>query len=165
MKALMCVPNISEGTDLSIVEKVVDAIRSAPGVMLLDYSSNSDHNRPLLPISANLIRSLRPRALAKTALELIDMTGQKGSTPAREPWMWFLLSQSVGFPRKNPFLLPETLAATWETPWVSPSIFTRMQPPDRKGRTLPRLAKDSMRLSLKNSRTRSGHRMKAPANL
>jgi glutamate formiminotransferase len=82
MKALMCVPNISEGTDLSIVEKVVDAIRSAPGVMLLDYSSNSDHNRSVItyigqpgPVAA------ATRELAKTALELIDMTGQKGSHP------------------------------------------------------------------------------------
>jgi len=82
MKALMCVPNISEGTDLSIVEKVVDTIRSAPGVMLLDYSSNSDHNRSVItyigqpdPVAA------ATRALAKTALERIDMTGQKGSHP------------------------------------------------------------------------------------
>lgn len=82
MKALMCVPNISEGTDLSVVEKVVDAVRSAPGVMLLDYSSNSDHNRSVItyigqpePVAA------ATRELAKTALELIDMTWQKGSHP------------------------------------------------------------------------------------
>ena len=82
MKALMCVPNISEGTDLSIVEKVVDAIRSAPGVMLLDYSSNSDHNRSVItyigqpePVAA------ATRELAKTALELIDMTDHKGKHP------------------------------------------------------------------------------------
>lgn len=82
MKALMCVPNISEGTDLSVVEKVVDAVRSAPGVMLLDYSSNSDHNRSVItyigqpePVAA------ATRELVKTALELIDMTWQKGSHP------------------------------------------------------------------------------------
>jgi glutamate formiminotransferase / 5-formyltetrahydrofolate cyclo-ligase len=82
MKALMCVPNISEGTDLTIVEKVVDAIRSEPGVMLLDYSSNADHNRSVItyigrpePVVA------ATKALAKTALALIDMTRQKGSHP------------------------------------------------------------------------------------
>jgi len=82
MKALMCVPNISEGTDLSIVEKVVDAIRSTPGVMLLDYSSNSDHNRSVItyigqpdPVAA------ATRELAKTALELIDMSRHNGSHP------------------------------------------------------------------------------------
>ncbi len=82
MKALMCVPNISEGTDLSVVEKVVDAVRSAPGVMLLDYSSNSDHNRSVItyigqpePVAA------ATRKLAETALGLIDMTAHKGSHP------------------------------------------------------------------------------------
>jgi glutamate formiminotransferase len=82
MKALMCVPNISEGTDLTIVEKVVDAIRSAPGVMLLDYSSNADHNRSVITYIG------RPEAvvaaskeLTQTALGLIDMTNQKGSHP------------------------------------------------------------------------------------
>ncbi len=82
MKALMCVPNISEGTDLSVVEKVVDAVRSAPGVMLLDYSSNSDHNRSVI----TYIGQPKPviaatRKLTETALGLIDMTCHKGSHP------------------------------------------------------------------------------------
>lgn len=82
MKALMCVPNISEGTDLAVVEKVVDVIRSAAGVMLLDYSSNADHNRSVITYMG------RPEAVVtatkqftQTALELIDMTLQKGSHP------------------------------------------------------------------------------------
>jgi glutamate formiminotransferase len=82
MKALMCVPNISEGTDLSVVKKVVDVVRSAPGVMLLDHSSNSDHNRSVItyigrpePVVA------ATKKLAEIALELIDMTCHKGSHP------------------------------------------------------------------------------------
>ena len=82
MKALMCVPNISEGTDLSVVEKVVDVVRSTPGVMLLDHSSNSDHNRSVItyigrpePVVA------ATKKLAEIALELIDMTCHKGSHP------------------------------------------------------------------------------------
>ena len=82
MKALMCVPNISEGTDLSVVEKVVDSIRSAPGVMLLDYSSNSDHNRSVITYIGQPEPVVRAtRQLTKTALELIDMTRQKGMHP------------------------------------------------------------------------------------
>lgn len=82
MKALMCVPNISEGTDLTVIEKVVDAVRSAPGVMLLDYSSNPDHNRSVI----TYIGRPEPvvdatKRLAETALELIDMTCHKGSHP------------------------------------------------------------------------------------
>ena len=82
MKALMCVPNISEGTDLAVVEKVVDAIRSAPGVMLLDYSSNADHNRSVITyIGQPEAVVAATKELTKTALALIDMTRQKGSHP------------------------------------------------------------------------------------
>jgi glutamate formiminotransferase len=82
MKALMCVPNISEGTDLSVVETVVDTVRSTPGVMLLDISSNSDHNRSVI----TYIGRPEPvvdatKRLAETALALIDMTSHKGSHP------------------------------------------------------------------------------------
>lgn len=82
MKALMCVPNISEGTDLSIVEKVVDAVRSTPGVMLLDYSSNSDHNRSVITYIGQPEPVVEAtKQLTKIALELIDMTCQTGSHP------------------------------------------------------------------------------------
>lgn len=82
MKALMCVPNISEGTDLTIVEKVVDVIRSAPRVMLLDYSSNADHNRSVITyIGTPEAVVAASKELTKTALDLIDMTHQKGSHP------------------------------------------------------------------------------------
>ena len=82
MKALMCVPNISEGTDLDLVEKVVDTIRNAPGVMLLDYSSNSDHNRSVITyIGGPEAVVSATKNLTKTALGLIDMTSQKGSHP------------------------------------------------------------------------------------
>ena len=44
-KILLCEPNISEGRDLALVEQVADEIRAVPGVKLLDYSSDPDHNR------------------------------------------------------------------------------------------------------------------------
>lgn len=82
MKALMCVPNISEGTDLDVVEKVVATIKSAPGVMLLDYSSDADHNRSVISyIGAPDQVVAATKNLVKTAVELIDMTNQSGSHP------------------------------------------------------------------------------------
>jgi len=36
MDILMCVPNISEGRDLKVVEAVVHEVRQTPGVKLLD---------------------------------------------------------------------------------------------------------------------------------
>ena len=82
MKALMCVPNISEGTDLDDVEKVVETIKSAPGVMLLDYSSDADHNRSVISYIGAPDRVVAAtKNLVKTAVDLIDMTTHKGSHP------------------------------------------------------------------------------------
>ena len=82
MQPLMCVPNISEGTDLGVVEKVVDTVRSAPGVMLLDYSSNADHNRSVITyIGQPETVVAATKKLTETGLELIDMTRHKGSHP------------------------------------------------------------------------------------
>lgn len=82
MKALMCVPNISEGTDLRVVEQVVETIRSAPGVMLLDYSSDADHNRSVISyIGAPDPVVAATKNLVKTTIDLIDMTTHTGSHP------------------------------------------------------------------------------------
>lgn len=82
MQALMCVPNISEGKDLSVVEKVVDNVRNAPGVMLLDFSSDADHNRSVISyIGAPQAVVTASKNLVRAAVELIDMTGHKGSHP------------------------------------------------------------------------------------
>ena len=48
MKILMCIPNISEGTNLDVVEQVVAEIRRVEGVKILNYSSDADHNRSVL---------------------------------------------------------------------------------------------------------------------
>ena len=78
----MCVPNISEGSDLSVVEQVVDTIRSAPGVVLLDHSSDADHGRSVISyIGEPEVVVAATKNLVKTAIELIDMTKQKGSHP------------------------------------------------------------------------------------
>ncbi|MCG8633655.1 MAG: glutamate formimidoyltransferase [Desulfobacterales bacterium] len=82
MKSVMCVPNISEGRDLDIVEQVVDQVRSVTGVKLLDYSSDPDHNRSVI----SCIGAPDPvfeacRKLVAKAVSLIDMSCHKGSHP------------------------------------------------------------------------------------
>ncbi len=82
MQALMCVPNISEGRDLEVVEKVVDNVKNAPGVMLLDYSSDADHNRSVISyIGAPAAMVSSTKKLVSSAVELIDMSQQTGSHP------------------------------------------------------------------------------------
>ena len=78
----MCVPNISEGQDLDLVEKVVGEIRRAKDVKLLDYSSDENHNRSVLTYLGEPEPVLEAtKAMAAKALELIDMTNHKGSHP------------------------------------------------------------------------------------
>ena len=82
MKILMCVPNISEGTNLETVEQVVDKIRQTDGVKLLDYSSDADHNRSVLTYLGSPAAVLQAsKAMALKALELIDMAQHQGSHP------------------------------------------------------------------------------------
>lgn len=82
MKILECVPNISEGTDLDLVEQVVEQIRQVEGVKLLDYSSDADHNRSVLTYLGRPEAVLEAtQAMALKTLELIDMSKHKGSHP------------------------------------------------------------------------------------
>ena len=81
-KIVECVPNISEGRNLDVVEAVVDVVRNAPGVALLDYSSDASHNRSVITFTGSPegVAEAAVR-LAKKAAELIDMTKHHGEHP------------------------------------------------------------------------------------
>lgn len=82
MKILMCVPNISEGKDLNLVEQVIDEIRSVKGASVIDHSSDSDHNRSVLTYLGEPEAVLNAsKAMAAKAIELIDMSKHHGSHP------------------------------------------------------------------------------------
>ena len=49
-KWIESVPNFSEGRDLKKVERIVDSFRAKPGVKLLDYSTDPDHNRCVVTV-------------------------------------------------------------------------------------------------------------------
>lgn len=77
-----CVPNYSEGRDADKIEKIVDCFRGVKGVKLLDYSSDSDHNRSVVtvigerePLKAAVVASIGK------ALELIDLNVHTGQHP------------------------------------------------------------------------------------
>ena len=77
-----CVPNISEGRRMEVVDAVVAAIKAVPGITFLDQSSDSDHNRSVLtfvgPPDAVLEGGF---ACISKAAELIDMNTQEGVHP------------------------------------------------------------------------------------
>lgn len=81
-KIMECVPNFSEGRDLSKVEKIADAFRGKEGVRLLDYSTDKDHNRCVITAigEPDALGKAVVEAIAK-AKELIDMNSHEGQHP------------------------------------------------------------------------------------
>src|SRR3989475_9088262 len=82
MKLIECVPNFSEGRRQEVINSIADAIRSTPGVTLLDVKSNPDHNRSVISFVGES-GPVRQAALAASgkAIELIDLTKHKGEHP------------------------------------------------------------------------------------
>jgi glutamate formiminotransferase len=79
---LECVPNVSEGRRPEIVARLAAAASSAPGVRLLDVSSDADHNRTVFTLAGEpqaLIAGLL--ALYETALAHLDLRSHQGVHP------------------------------------------------------------------------------------
>ena len=82
MPIIETIPNVSEGRRPEVVEQLVAAVRATPRVRLLDYSSDTSHNRSVLTIVGDG-PSLKQAILAlyETALPLIDLRTQRGEHP------------------------------------------------------------------------------------
>ena len=82
MAIIECVPNISEGRRAEVVARVVDAVRRVRGARLLDYSSDTSHNRSVITIAGDAA-PLKDAVLAifETALADIDLRVHKGEHP------------------------------------------------------------------------------------
>ncbi len=76
-----CVPNFSEGVDERKVLAIVEAMR-VPGVALLDWSRDADHNRSVMTVAGSpaAVIEAAVRGAGKAA-ELIDLTEQSGVHP------------------------------------------------------------------------------------
>ena len=77
-----CVPNFSEGRRLEVVERIVAAIGAVDQVVVLDYSSDADHNRSVVTFVGPL-EAVEEAAFAgiKTAASLIDLNKHSGEHP------------------------------------------------------------------------------------
>lgn len=81
-RLLECVPNISEGRDMKIVEGALESVRAVPGVALLDHSSDASHNRSVLTFLGDPERVADAAvALARYAAAHIDLTKHSGAHP------------------------------------------------------------------------------------
>lgn len=77
-----CVPNFSEGNDLSVIKQITDEIESVDGVKLLDVDPGKATNRTVVTFvgSPEAVIEAAFRAVCK-ASELIDMSKHKGEHP------------------------------------------------------------------------------------
>ena len=83
MAALIeCVPNFSEGRRPEVIEAIVEPFRGRPGVSLLDFRADVDHNRLVVslvgrpePIQEALVEASRQ------AIGLIDLNHHQGGHP------------------------------------------------------------------------------------
>ena len=82
MKIIECIPNFSEGRRLDIVDQIVEAIASTPGVKLLDRESDPSHNRSVITFAGDP-ESVLEAAVAgvRKAVELIDLNKHEGEHP------------------------------------------------------------------------------------
>ena len=83
MKQLIeCVPNFSEGRDMSIIKQITDEIESVDGVKLLDVDSGAATNRTVVTFVGTPDAVVDAAFLAiKKAGQIIDMSKHKGEHP------------------------------------------------------------------------------------
>lgn len=77
-----CVPNFSEGCDMTVIKHITDVIQSVEGVKLLDVDPGKDTNRTVVTFVGDpeSVSEAAFRAVKK-ASELIDMSKHKGAHP------------------------------------------------------------------------------------
>jgi glutamate formiminotransferase len=82
MELVECVPNISEGRRIEVVDACVRAVRAISGVTLLDRTSDPDHDRSVISFAgAPDVVQAAMRALAAEATARIDLRHQHGRHP------------------------------------------------------------------------------------
>jgi len=82
MKIIECVPNFSEGKDLSKIDLLRHSVDKVNNVKLLSIEPDSDYNRVVVTLAGNENGILEGAvAVSKAASELIDMRTHKGEHP------------------------------------------------------------------------------------
>jgi glutamate formiminotransferase / formiminotetrahydrofolate cyclodeaminase len=81
-RILECVPNFSEGRDMSIIKQITDVIENTEGVRLLDVDPGKATNRTVVTFVGDPDRVVEAAFRAvKKAAEVIDMSKHHGEHP------------------------------------------------------------------------------------
>lgn len=135
MEIIECIINISEGRNKESIDEIIESVRSTAGCFLLDFSSDSDHNRTVITFIGN--RKSLPIAikeLYKRALEKIDLRDHKGEHPRMGavdvvpfvPIQDITMEETIAFSREIGTMI-------WETFKVPVYLYEESQPAaDRK---------------------------------
>ncbi|HEV1285136.1 MAG TPA: glutamate formimidoyltransferase [Bryobacteraceae bacterium] len=77
-----CVPNFSEGRDEGVVRSIVESIGGAPGVLVLGWEMDRDHNRSVVTFAGtpDAVIEAAIRGVGRAA-ELIDISRHEGVHP------------------------------------------------------------------------------------
>jgi glutamate formiminotransferase len=70
-KLVEFIPNFSEGQRQDVIDALVTTAKSVPGVTLLDYSSDSSHNRSVFTLVGD------PQGIAEAAFKLCKLASEK----------------------------------------------------------------------------------------
>lgn len=82
MKILQTIPNISEGRDRSILEKLKELILGCKSIKMIEFMPDKDHNRTVISIIGSPTKVIETTLqLSLYAIEKIDMTKHKGGHP------------------------------------------------------------------------------------
>jgi len=82
VKLVECIPNFSEARQQSVIDVIVEEIRSVGGVRILDQHSDMDHNRTVITYIGppEAVEEAAYLAIAKAA-QLIDLDNHQGEHP------------------------------------------------------------------------------------
>ena len=70
-KLVQCIPNFSEGRNKDTINGLVHVAKSVPGVTLLDYSSDANHNRSVFTLVGDV------DGIREVAFQLVKMQVNK----------------------------------------------------------------------------------------
>ncbi len=82
MAVIECVPNVSEGQRLDVIEKMTAALEAVPGLRVLDVQSDASHNRSVFTLAGDAAAlSAGIPVLFERALADIDLRNHRGEHP------------------------------------------------------------------------------------
>ncbi len=82
MAVIECVPNVSEGRRLDVIERMTVALKAVPGLRVLDVQSDASHNRSVFTLAGDAAAlSAGIPVLFERAVADIDLRTHKGEHP------------------------------------------------------------------------------------